>query len=227
MPVLAIRLKGQMQDLIHATRGYSAWRDPLTLAKVAHRFNALLADLPSLPRRTLVLSGEELSGHMPGRPGIANYNAPPVLAQVYAQAIIARFPQAEVAFYFTTCAPQTWVESAYWVHVKPSSMTLDFEAFATQISGANHDAIVTATRAAIPHGVHGASFDDGGDPIKTLLDLCEVPDALLSDLIHTKPVNTRLPRDVLLELLTANRAYPKRTARKAAKQAILARLQAS
>jgi hypothetical protein len=36
-PHLAIRLKPQMTDLLHATRGYPTWRDKISQAKVACR----------------------------------------------------------------------------------------------------------------------------------------------------------------------------------------------
>ncbi len=227
MPFLAIRLKAQMEGLLHATRGYSTWRDPLTLAKVARRFDVLFAELPGMPRRTLVLSAEEFSGHMPGRGELADYSAAPDLAQVYCDVISARFPDAEIAFYFTTRAPESWLESAYWEHVKSSSMTLDLVDYAARYDrSANLEQIVEAVRAAQPNPVHSVPIEDG-DTITPLLDLCDVPDALRVDLVRTPPVNTRLPKNVLLELLAANRAYADRADRKAAKRDILDRMQQS
>lgn len=225
MPALAIRLKGQMPELMHAARSYSTWGDPITLAKVADRLDTLLAGLPGMPRRTLVLSGEELSGHMPGRRHINDYSAAVDLAKLYTEVIGAHFPEAELAFYFTTRNPDTWRESAYWEHVKSASMTLDFEDYVDRYpDAADLQKTVEAVRAAIPHDVHSASIDDG-DTITPLLDLCGVPSSLYSDLPRPKASNTRPPKDVLLELLTANRAYPDRAARKAAKQDILGKVQ--
>ena len=63
-PELAMRLKGQMPDLTHATRGYSTWRDDLTLVKAATRFGAVLDGLVAMPKRALLLSAEEFSGYM-------------------------------------------------------------------------------------------------------------------------------------------------------------------
>ncbi|MDG1067679.1 MAG: hypothetical protein P8P40_04770, partial [Sulfitobacter sp.] len=71
MPALAIRLKGQMQELMSATRGYSTYGTDEALDKVSRRFDALLAELPGMPRRTLLLSAGELAGHMPGRGPLA------------------------------------------------------------------------------------------------------------------------------------------------------------
>ena len=50
---------------------------------------------------------------------------------------------------------------------------------------------------------------------------CQDMEDLQATLTPVPPANTRLPRDVLLALLNANRAYPNRADRKAAKQAIL------
>jgi hypothetical protein len=228
MPVAAIRLKNQMPELMHATRGYSTWRDPLTLAKVSARFDALLADLPGMARRTLILSAEELSGHMPGRDTLVDYSAAVDLAQLYAEVSAARFPKADLIFYFTLRDPAGWLESAYWEHVKSSSMTLDFDAFAQQYGAAAQlGKTVDAVRSVLPHTVASTSIDHGGDTITRLLDLCDVPDAMRAELTTVPVANMRLPHAVLLELLAANRAYPDRTDRKAAKQEIIARMRTS
>ena len=125
-----MRLKGQMQDLMHATRGYSTWRDDLTLVKAASRFGAVLDDLVAMPKRALLLSAEEFSGYMPRRSGLADYSATPILLSRYCEEITARFPKIEQVIYFSTRAPESWLQSAYWEHVKSSSMALDYYAFA-------------------------------------------------------------------------------------------------
>jgi hypothetical protein len=92
-PELAMRLKGQMQDLTHATRGYSKWRDDLTLVKAATRFGAVLDDLVAMPKRKFLLSAEEFSGYMKGRSVLADYSAAPILLSRYCDEITARFPK--------------------------------------------------------------------------------------------------------------------------------------
>ncbi|MEL6620381.1 MAG: hypothetical protein AAFY39_09735 [Pseudomonadota bacterium] len=221
MPVLAIRLKGQMQDLMRTTRQHSSQRDPFSLAQVAQAFDAVLADLPAMPKRTLLLSAEELSGHMPGRPRVAHYAAPD-LAEVYAATISARFPGIDTAFYFTTRDADTWLESAYWEHVKSSSMTMDLPDFvAGNRRSADLNQVARQVQDATGCPVTCAPLDGADGIIAPLLDLCGIPTDLQAKLTPVPPANTRLPHDVLLALLDANRAYPDRTDRKAAKQAIL------
>ncbi|MDC1480832.1 hypothetical protein N8146_00625 [Ascidiaceihabitans sp.] len=115
---------------MHATRGYSTWRDNLTLIKAATRFGAVLDDLVTMPKRALLLSAEKFSGHMQGRGDLADYSTTPILLSRYCDEITARFPNIEQVIYFSTRAPESWLQSAYWEHVKSSSMALDYYAFA-------------------------------------------------------------------------------------------------
>ena len=41
-PYLRSMLKGGMTELLSAARGFSTWRDPVTLAKFDHRLRAML-----------------------------------------------------------------------------------------------------------------------------------------------------------------------------------------
>ena len=66
-----MRLKGQMRNLMHAANGYSTWRYDRILVKATTRFGAILDDLVVMPKRALLLSAEEFSGHMPGRGELA------------------------------------------------------------------------------------------------------------------------------------------------------------
>lgn len=225
-PHLRSVLKGQMQDLLHAARGYSTWRDPLTLAKFARRFETLLRGISPMPRRVLCLSAEELSGHLPGREGIGDYAAAPILAAEMARIIARVHPGTPVAFYYSTRAPQAWLRSAYWEHVKSSSLTMDWDDYAeTYAESADLDAIADAVAAAQPHPVHRARLEDAAalpaGPATPLLTLCGVPPERQARLHIPAPVNESRDDAVLLALLAANRDYPDRDARVAAKRAIL------
>jgi hypothetical protein len=227
MPVLAMRLKGQMTELMHATRGYSTWRDPLTLAKASRRFRALLDSLPDMPRRCLVISAEELSGHMPGRGELMDYTAAPILMRAFTREITARFPDAEQMVFFSTRSTEGWLKSAYWEHVKSSSMTLEYSEFETAYAGgANFGRIIAQTQDAVACPVHHTTLEDCADlplgPTDPLLDLCDIPTKIRDQMAAQPMANKRHSDAVLLALLDANRAYDDRDERKAAKQAILA-----
>lgn len=221
-PHLAIRLKPQVKDLLHAARGYSTWGDQMTLWKLERRFKALVQSLPGMPRRVLCLSAEELSGHMPGRGDLVDYRAAPVLAARYAAICAKLFPGVPVRFCYGTREAQSWLGSAWAEHVKSSSLTLDFDAFAARYqSAADLDAVVAQVAEVTGCETRAMPLNANDIPGLPLLDLCEVPRSVQAEIEHPAPVNTRLPDGVLLDLLAANRAYADRDARKAAKAAIL------
>jgi len=223
---VALRLRWHMKDLVAATRGYSTWRDPLTLIKVQDRFTRLMEDLPGMPRRTLVISAEELSGHLPGRGALEDYSAAPILLYAFWEIARARYPEAEIMIYLSTRAPEPWLASAYAEHVKASNMTLDFDDFAARYRGASDlDGMVAEVASRVPVPVHHRALESCGDlplgPADPLLDLCDIPLSLRAELTAVPPANTRLGEDVLQAMLQANRTHESAAARNAAKAHIL------
>jgi hypothetical protein len=223
-------LKGQMPDLMHATRGYSTWRDDLTLVKAATRFGAVLDGLVAMPKRALLLSAEEFSGHMPGRGDLADDSAAPILLSRYCDEIAARFPNIEQVIYFSTRAPESWLQSAYWEHVKSSSMTLDYDAFAkTYEKAADFETIIKAVRKKANVAVHHSALEDCRDlrlgPADPVFDLCDISPSLRDKIVPQPIHNEWQDKTVLLALLAENRAYADHYKRKAAEQIILAEAQ--
>lgn len=225
-PHMRSLLRWSLTDVVNAARGYSTWRDPVTLLKFTHRFGRLLTDLPGMPKRTLCLSAEELSGHLPGRGDLADYSAVPILAAEMAAIAAAQFPEAELAFYLTTRSPADWIKSAYWQHVKSSSLTLDLDAFCKKFpDAADLDEIVDQIAQSVPCPVHRCRLDDIANshlgPAGPLLELCGVPPDLINQVSPAPPLNVRYPDDVLHQLLAANRDIPDQGVRNIAKKAIL------
>jgi hypothetical protein len=226
MPVLAIRLKGQMQELMSATRGYSTYGTENALDKVSRRFDALLADLPGMPRRTLVLSAEEFSGHMPGRGPLGDYRAAPVLAYLFWQRAQQALPNTPVVFCFATRLPAAWLRSAWAEHVKSSGMTLDFPEFAARYrDAANLGDVINDVRGRVPAAVHSYALEDCAQlplgPADPVLDLCDIPDDIRETLIPQAPQNERLAGPTLAALLEINRTHRDTDSRNAAKAALL------
>lgn len=226
MPALAIRLKGQMQELMSAARGYSTYCTNDALDKVSRRFDTLLAELPDMPRRTLLLSAEELSGHMPGRGALADYSAAPVLANLFWSRAQQAYPDAQVLFCYATRAPASWLKSGWAEHVKSSTMTLDFAAFCARYPDApNLQTILDDIRQKVPAPVHSYALEECSDlplgPADPVLDHCDIPDALRAALTPQPPQNKRLSEDTLAALLEINRTHRDKEARKAAKADVL------
>ncbi len=225
-PYLRSILRASLKDAVHAARGFSTWRDPLTLAKFRYRFEAALRPLKGMPKRCLCLSAEELSGHLPGRGDLADYSAAPILAAEMAGAAAAVLgDNTDLVFYYSTRDPETWLKSAYWEHVKASSMTLSFDDFAARYHPASDlPGVVARIAGALPCRVETACLSDTATqtagPATPILDLCGVPAEVQRQLSVT-PANPNLGEAVLLALLAANREISDRAARDAAKSAIL------
>lgn len=223
---VALRLRWHMKDLVAATRGYSTWRDPLTMIKVQHRFGTMMNALPGMPRRTLIISAEELAGHLPGRGDLADYSAAPVLLYAFWEIARARYPNAEILIYLSTRAPEAWLASAYWEHVKASNMTMDFAEFAqTYRKAADLDGMVAEVASRVPVPVHHAALENAIalplGPASPLLDLVGLPAEVLRTLVPVPPANERFGDDVLAALLAINRTQNDPDKRRTAKRQIL------
>ncbi len=222
-----LRRRWHMQELMAAARGYSTWRDPLTLIKAQDRFEHVMDGVPAMPKRTLIMSAEEMCGHLPGRGDLMDYSAAPILLYAFWEIAQRRFPQADIMIYLTTRAPDAWLTSAYWEHVQSSDMTLDLDAFRERYrAAADLPAMVDEVASRVPCPVHFAALEACKDlphgPADPLLDLCDLPLSTRAELIQQPPANTRLEDGVLHALLAANRTHTSSDTRKAAKKAILA-----
>lgn len=226
-----VMLPWKFRPLIHAARAFSAYGDPLSLARFSHRAEAFVADLPPLTRRGLVLCSEELSGHLPGRGGIPDYRAAVPLMAELTGAFRRRYRDHDIAVLYSTRAADTWLDSAYWEQVKSSSQTLSLADFrAKYAAAADFAPIFEAIRAAIaPHGArldHFALEDcrSALGPAAALLRHAGLGAGELATLSPVPPANTRLPQEALDHLLHLNRTLPDSAARAAAKRAFLAGL---
>ncbi|KKN25591.1 hypothetical protein LCGC14_0883250 [marine sediment metagenome] len=227
-PHVAMRLAPQMRELISATRGYSTWRDPLSLIKAEIRFRALLDELPSMPRRTLIITSEELGGHLPGRGDLKDYGAMPEILFQFWSIAREKFPSADIQVYLSTRAQSDWLESAYWQHVKSSSMTLDLDVYLEryQDSG-NLEDMIDRIASRVPCPVHSTALEHSRlrplGPADPLLDLCDIPDALRDTLVPGAAQNVRPDPQTLMALLDVNRTVKDQAKRMATKKAIMAK----
>jgi hypothetical protein len=223
---IVLRRRWHMRELMSATRGYSTWRDPLTLIKVQDRFEQVMDGVPAMPEHTLIMSAEELCGHLPGRDDLMDYGAAPILLYAFWEVAQRRFPQAEILVYLTTRAPDAWLTSAYWEHVQSSDMTLDLDDFRdTYRKAANLGAVVDDITSRVPCKVHAIALEACKDlphgPADPLLDLCDLPLSLRAELIQHPRANVRLDDAVLQALLKANRTHSEKDTLQAAKKAIM------
>lgn len=227
-PHALLALRRDLEPLLHAARAHSAYGDPLSLAKFTLRAEAFVNALPGLKKRGLILSSEELSGHLPGRGGLPDYRAAPVLMGELAAAFQRRYDTPDLTFVFTTRAADSWLTSAYWEQVKSSNQSLSLAHFrAKYATAANFDPILADIRNAIaPARLLHYSLEESRDtplgPATPLLQRLDLPDTTFTALTPTKAANTRLPQDALDTLLALNQTHADNSdARIAAKRAYL------
>lgn len=228
-PFAALALKWRIREVLHAMRAYSTLPDPISQMKVSHRLDHWLREMPDLKRRGMIVSAEELAGHMPGREGIDDYGAAVALAVEIRNAMRRRYGNPDLHFLYTTRAPETWLESAYWEHVKSSSMTIDLQTFlARHQRAAKFSPVLEAIRDAVaPCPVTVVPIETCRDmrlgPAEVVLRCLGLNDHDLASFEEIAPANTRLPLPVLQELLDLNRNIGDRKARSAAKHAVIRR----
>lgn len=224
-PYLRSVLKHPLTDTCHAARGYSTWRDPFTLGKFRRRFRAALAEIGDMPRRSLVISAEELSGHLPGREGIPDYSAAIPLARDMCAMVAEVMPGTPLTFFYTTRAAGPWLRSAYWQHVRASSLTTEADAYLRDhAASARLEDIARQVEAQVTARVLTSPLEQTADlpagPATPLLDLCEVPRDVQAQM-QIQHMNPGLGDAVLGQLLHANRTIADPEERTAAKQAII------
>lgn len=221
----ALRLTWHLKDLLPACRNYSATRDPAALAQAQARFDTLMTDLPGMPRRTLILSAEDLAGHPPGHPMTEDYTAAPVLFYAFWESAKKHFPAADIQFYLSTRKPDAWLAAAYAHHIETSDMTLGFDAYQELCNNAaDLNSMVSEIASRVPAPVHHCALEackdlplGAADP---LLDLCALPVTLRMTLTSPPAPRAEMPADVLAALLDANRTHADPSTRDTTKEAI-------
>ncbi len=220
-----------LKSVRSAARGFSTWRDDMVLARAGIRLGSLVRDLGVKPARKLLVTSEELSGHMPGRDKLADYSAAPALMRAYAEALHQLFgARLHLTFVFSLREAEAWLKSAYGEHVRSSRMLLDFDSFRDRYAAAaDMPATVDAVRDAVaPHAVVETWLEDAAarplGPADPLLDTIGITAASRAVLESVPPANTAPADAVLDELLAINRSPRSDAEVRAAKHAVLAAL---
>lgn len=226
-PHVRIILRPGMAALCEAARAWSVSRDPLEMSLLTYEA-AKLADgwAPEDPRPVL-LACEDLAGHMPGRHGLASYDATPELMQALVETIRQVRPDATFTFFFSTRAADPWLASCHAQHLAASRMTLSARDYARAFrASADLDAIADrVARAVAPHPVHRRTLEDSRDrplgPLDPLLDVIGVPVAVRAALAPAALANSAPDAATRAALLRLNRGGGSDAEVHAAKRALL------
>ena len=197
-PHARIYLKDGFRNLTDAARTYSAKPTPKALDAVHDHAHAFFRQLNRNDPRPVALLSEDLSGHLPGRHGIADYRAAPdLMAQVAAACVAVLGDGVDLRLRFSTRAADPWLRSAYWQILRSARRTEGPEEFARIFApAADFDELITdIARAVAPFPVEATALEDLRDategPITPILDLLEIPPETRAKLVLGAPANVR------------------------------------
>jgi hypothetical protein len=193
-----------------AARGFCLTGDARALAQGMRDW---VARLPPLEGRHLVVSSEDLVGHLPGRFGVVDYRAAVTTVPVAVDALLARFPAAEVGVVLTTRAAGPWLRSVHWQLALHPEMMLKQRRFCKDFAhAADFDAVIAPLRAALQGRaeVHVAPMEHLLGLrlafVDALYDLIGLPDALRQGLVPTGAHKRRSVEGLADPFVMLNRA---------------------
>ncbi len=124
-PHVSLMMLRHMKPVIRQCAHFAITRDPLDLFDLTALLDTAFADNPVLDGRQLIMSAEGLCGHMPGRPGVEDYGAAPLLVQYLTSYLAERFPSANLRVVLSTRDADNWLQSIYCYQLRATRLTLD------------------------------------------------------------------------------------------------------
>ncbi|CUH78288.1 hypothetical protein [Tropicibacter naphthalenivorans] len=200
-------LRDDIPYLTHAAQSFSRRRTDDSLTRFYDRATELFALFDGIPQ-PVVISAEDLAGVMPGRAGVTSYSATPILMGQMARAARAVLPGAEVVFYLSTRAPEPWMASLWWQHLRSTRIEADYPDYRADAAlGADLDAIVAQIRAETQAPVESQPLEAlktaPQGPLTPIYELLNLPDGLRAT--H-KPENARVDLGLEPVFLALNRS---------------------
>lgn len=224
-PHLRVLLGTDMIRAIRAARRYSTRQSQGRLRRFCEHFETAIRDLSPDDPRAVLISSEDLGGHMPGLSNVTTYEAVPSLMLAASTALRAHFGQtAQIKIRFGTRDAASWLKSLYWQNLRARRLTDDFDTFHQEFApAADLNRIVASTRALLSTEVDvgeialetGARHRLG--PLGVALKLLDIPTASLCPI----GAQNRQPANGAEALLALNRSGLDDAALKDAKRDLL------
>lgn len=225
-PYLRLYLREDMLPLCEAARAYSARPEPIELGlfgyEVAQFLDALgSAGFGSGGPNVVVLSSEDLAGHMPGRHNVWGYDHAPRLMRHLSEITVQYADEAGLdtpaplvpEFWFTTRHRDGWIDSCYAQNVRATRFTMTRNAYRTAMTApGQRDTAgeVARLRDFLDQPVAEAAIEDIGGhrlgPAAALLRFAGVAPAVMDGLQIHPHRNASLPRDMIDQLLDLNQS---------------------
>ncbi len=218
-----------LAEAADAARAFSERRGQMRRGALVTRLFNWVGGLELLPGQGLLVSCEDLAGHMPGHKGVKTYAATPEIARMTADALMARFGAGtDLRILFTTREIEDWLRSVHWQLAKHPELTVFADRFGRDYAKAGDlDRVVADVRAELPDlRVESVRLESLVDrrlgPVEALYDLADLPDSIRATLRKVAVQNqaplydlsgafvalnrARIPREVLKRLKLALQA---------------------
>lgn len=223
-------LRNPIRAVCESARAWSIRREPLELSLYQFELADWMTGLDRDDPRPILISAEDLAGHMPGRHKLLRYDAAPVLMASFTEIAQEVFPGIALDFAFSTRDSAAWMRSAHAQNIRATRSVETADAFIARMA-ASTDLIADAqaVRDALPDGanLHHWRLEDHTDgplgPLDPLLDLAGASDALRARIVPEPPSNKSLPPHKLEELRLLNGSDAPRDALHALKRAVMLR----
>ena len=215
-----IVLRADMGGLCQAARAWSVSRADVDLGLVAYEA-AHLAE--SWSRDTVLLSSEDLSGHMPGRHGLTDYGAAPALAGAMCDTWRQAFRDVRITWVCYTRAAAPWLASCHVQHLRAARMTLDAVEYAAAFAGSADLAgiVERVRRRAVGADVRSVKLEDHRDNLLApLLETAGLPVSARARITPVAPANRSPGPDKIAAMLDLNRSDIPDSAWRAAQDAL-------
>jgi len=207
---LRLFLNDDLLEATHHSRRYSKHGGADALQAFRSDLSKAFASVDRSDPRPILISSEDLSGHLPGKPRIVDYGAAPALMGAATASLRDVFGStSDIRIVFTTRAADPWLRSAYWQILRSTRYSRDFDSFARHYrSAANFRPIVTQTQQRVGSGtpVHDLPLenciDDPLGPLGWVLRTLNIP----TDHLAPLPVQNVQPEGAAEELLALNRS---------------------
>ncbi|MFP7569793.1 hypothetical protein [Marivita sp. S2033] len=212
-PHLRVLLKDGFSTLTSKARSFSIAPNEKTLAHVAKASTAFFADLDPTDQRPVLMSSEDLSGHMPGRHGLECYDSAGLVMKSIADAAFARFGDGlDLTFYFSTRNRDAWLRSTWWQNLRSTRLDRDFASYTAQFADARSLAEIlieieqdVAPAKVVSHALEASKTLPLG-PLTPLLDLLTLPRLDRSLLTVLPPENVQPDIGIDQVFLALNRS---------------------
>ncbi len=212
-PHMRIVLYKDISPVVNAARDFSADRTADNLRCFCMRLHRYLVGLDTTDPRPLVISAEDLCGHMPGREGLTSYTAAPILMRALTMTTLETLgPETDLTLMLSLRAPGSWLQSCYAQHLRVIRMTDSWEAYQqAYIESADLTTIADRIQAQIGDiPLIRASLEDSKDrphgPMSPLLDALDLPPDVLSAIKPPSQANPKEPSELRELYLEANRS---------------------